>query len=369
MATLTACGNGLGDCAEPVGAYVADAWPEGAGGTVMVARGGEVAYCQGFGMADVAGGVRAGCDTVYDVMSITKQFTAAAVMKLETMGRLRVTDPIGRYLGAVPADKRPITLHQLLTHTSGLVEALGDDYDPLSRADMLAGALASELRSPPGAEFHYSNVGYSLLAAIIEKVSGLGYERFLATYLFEPAGMTRTGYVLPDWPETQVAVEYDGRGASKGRPYDHPWAPDGPYWNLRGNGGMLSTARDLLRWHRALSGDTVLSAAARRELFTPYVRMPDSDDSYGYGWVISDDGRIVSHDGGDTWSLADYARSPDGGVMVFWISNHAYQEDRWNMEDLDLTRALTCRARSATLGTASTSSAPSTPAGRASTEQ
>lgn len=221
-------------------------------------------------------------------MSITKQFTAAAILKLEMMGKLRVTDPIGRHLGQVPADKRPITLHQLLTHTAGLAEGLGDDYDVLARDDFLTRALASKPLSAPGTTFHYSNMGYGLLAAIVEKVSGLGYENFLAEHLFAPAGMTRTGYVLPTWEPGRIAVEYDDEGAAHGRPIAHPWAQDGPYWNLHGNGGMLSTARDLLRWHRALSGTGVLSATAKRKMFSPQVRMPDSQDSYGYGWVISD---------------------------------------------------------------------------------
>ncbi|MFI6743876.1 serine hydrolase domain-containing protein [Nonomuraea sp. NPDC050451] len=317
--------------------------------TVMAACGGQIVYCQGFGMADRAAGVHTGCDTVYDVMSITKQFTAAAILKLEMMGKLRVTDPIGSHLGPVPADKEPITLHQLLTHTAGLVEGLGDDYDVLSRDDLLARALASKLHSAPGAGFHYSNVGYSVLAAIIEKVSGVGYERFLAEHLFVPAGMTQTGYVLPKWAGDQVAVEYDDKGDGQGKPVDHPWAPDGPYWNLRGNGGMLSTARDMLRWHRALSGTGVLSEAAKRQLFSPHVRIPESEEFYGYGWVISDTGhgRIAWHDGGNSWSFANFARSLDDGVMVFWVSNHAYQQGKWNLEDLQqtLTSGITCRAR------------------------
>ncbi|MEV4073837.1 serine hydrolase domain-containing protein [Nonomuraea fuscirosea] len=352
MTALTACGNGDVPCPPdpgPIGVFVADTMPKEGSGTVMAARGGRIAYCEGFGLADRAAGVRASCDTVYDVMSITKQFTAAAILKLEMMGKLRVTDPISRHLGQVPAGKRPITLHQLLTHTAGLAEGLGDDYDVLSRDDFLTRALASKPLSAPGTTFHYSNMGYGLLAAIVEKVSGLGYENFLAEHLFAPAGMTRTGYVLPTWEPGRIAVEYDDQGAAHGRPIAHPWAQDGPYWNLRGNGGMLSTARDLLRWHRALSGTGVLSAAAKRKMFSPQVRMPDSHDSYGYGWVISDTdaGRIAWHDGGNSWSLANLARSLDDDVMVFWASNHAYQRGRWNLEDLmePLTWGVACRAR------------------------
>ncbi|TPQ21027.1 serine hydrolase domain-containing protein [Streptomyces sporangiiformans] len=338
---------------ESIAGFLRRTLPAGSGGTVIAARGDELAYCGGFGTADRASGTPASCRTVYDVMSITKQFTAAAILKLEVMGRLRVSDPIGRFLGRpVPADKRGITIEHLLTHTSGLVEGLGDDYDSLSRDDLVRRALASEPLSAPGKEFHYSNTGYSLLAAIIEEASGEGYEPFLARHLFAPAGMDRTGYVLPRWPRNLVAVEYDSEGRSKGRPFDHPWAADGPYWNLRGNGGMLSTAGDLFRWHRALSGDEILPARARQKLFAPRVRIPDSDELfgpgesyYGYGWVVTDtpDGPLAWHSGGNGWSLGVLARWPRDGVLVFWVSNHAYQDGKWNLQD---------RAETLTLGIA-----------------
>jgi CubicO group peptidase (beta-lactamase class C family) len=332
---------------DPVGDYLARTLPDGFSGTVLAGRGGDITYCEGFGLADRDAGTAATCDTVYDVMSITKQFTAAAVLKLEMMGELRVTDPIGTHLGPVPADKRRITLHHLLTHTSGLAEGLGDDYDVLSREDMLSGTLASRLVATPGEEFHYSNLGYSVLAAVVEKASGLGYEQFLARHLFSPAGMRDTGYVIPHWSQERIAVEYDETGTSQGRPNDHPWAQDGPHWNLRGNGGMLSTARDMFRWHQALTDDTVLSASARQKLFTPQVRIPDTDMGYAYGWAVLDTahGKVAWHNGGNDWSLANYARELPDGAMTYWVSNQAYTED-WNLEELelDLTKQILERA-------------------------
>ncbi|MFH8491208.1 serine hydrolase domain-containing protein [Streptomyces longisporoflavus] len=339
------------DPADPdIDRYLDRVLPQGAGITVAAARGGELKHCAGRGYADRAAKTPATCDTVYDVMSITKQFTAAAILKLEMSGKLRVSDRIGAHLGSVPEDKRAITLHQLLTHTAGLPESLGDDYDPLSRPQLLAGALKAPLRSAPGKEFRYSNVGYSLLAAIVEKASGLSYERYLAQSLFRPAGMTRTGYVLPAWKREQVAVEYDRHGRAQGRPMDHPWAPDGPSWNLRGNGGMLSTTRDMFRWHRALTtGDSVLSATAKKKLFAPQVRVPQLDGAYGYGWVVvdSDDGRVAWHDGGNDWSLATVAEFRREGILVFWVSNQAYKKGKWNLEDdqMKLTHGIAERLR------------------------
>lgn len=316
--------------------FVDQTLPPGVSGTVLAAHGGQIVDCEGIGWSDRAAKVKAGCDTVYDIQSITKQFTAAAILKLEMMGRLRVGDPIRKYIGPVPADKRDITIHQLLTHTSGLPELLGGDYQPLTREQLLHRAMSVPLESPPGSRYRYSNLGYSVLAAIIEKVSGTGYERFLASHLFEPAGMTQTGYVLPDWDPKRVAVEYDRHGRPHGRPYDHPWADDGPYWNLRGNGGILTTAPDMFGWNLALRGDQVLSRPAKAKLFTPYVREgPHATTSYGYGWVVSNSdrfGKVVWHDGGNGWSLSMAARFLDSDTFVFWTSNHAYQQGRWNLE-------------------------------------
>jgi CubicO group peptidase (beta-lactamase class C family) len=321
-------------------------WPEGAGGTVLSARDGKLTACRGLGMADRRRHVKARCHTAYDVMSMTKQFTAAAILKLEMMGALGVSDPLSHHLGPVPADKEPITLHQLLTHSSGLRSSLGGDYEPVSREELVARALGSKLRSAPGARYRYSNAGYSLLAAVVEKASGMGYEEFLRKHLFLPAGMKHTGYVLPAWGRGRVAVEYDERGKPRGRPFEHPWADDGPYWNLRGNGGMLSTARDMFRWYLALRGDRVLNVEAKRKLFAPYV--PETRSAvthYGYGWVIARSeklGRIAWHDGGNGWSFGLVARWINDDRMVFWVSNSAYRRGDWNLarRGSELTAAL-----------------------------
>lgn len=352
LAAALLSGAGLGGCALPqasgsIGGFLDGAVPDGAGLTALAARRGEIVYCEGFGMADRDAGRRAGRDTVYDIGSITKQFTAAAVLKLEMTGALSTTDRLSRFVDGMPTDKGDITLHQLLTHTAGLDDALGDDYDVLSREDMLAATASAPLRSTPGTEYSYSNVGYSVLAAIVEKVSGVGYEQFLSTHLFAPAGMTRTGYVLPRWDPADVAVEYDGNGAARGRPNEHPWDADGPYWNLRGNGGILSTAPDMFRWHRALEGHDVLSETAKRKLFKPHVREDTGDSYYAYGWVIlHEDGRPVAwHNGGNGYSYAEIARVADEGLMVFWATAAARKNDGWNLEEATLTQGIADRLR------------------------
>jgi CubicO group peptidase (beta-lactamase class C family) len=347
MLAIAACEGDSREPADPgpgnptdqsIRRYLERVLPDEASGTLVAARDGEMVHCQGFGLADHEARVEATCDTAYDVMSMTKQFTAAAILRLEMMGRLRVTDPISEYLARVPADKDDITLHQLLTHTSGLVPTLGGDYERLSRRGMLTAALESELLSRPGAAYRYSNVGYSVLAAIVEKVSGVGYEQFLARQLFAPAGMSQTGYVLPAWKPEQMAVEYDPLGNARGRPDEHPWADDGPFWNLRGNGGLLSTARDMFRWHLALESHTVLDRRATEKLFEPYVlEEPGGDSSYGYGWVIlpTDDGDAAWHNGGNGRSYGELTRLLDQGVMVFWITNqHQDRAAGWDFDEL-----------------------------------
>ncbi|MGH2874242.1 MAG: serine hydrolase domain-containing protein [Solirubrobacteraceae bacterium] len=349
--------------ATQVEAFLADHWPHGASGTVLVARAGQEIACEGLGWADSAKHIRARCDTAYDIGSATKQFTAAAILKLQMMGRLRVSDPIDEFIDGVPPDKRTITISDLLTMTSGLLDTLGGDYQPLSREDMLDEAMHSRLLSPPGKAWHYSNVSYSILAAIIEKVSGMGYEPFLARYLFRPAGMRHTGYLLPHWQPGQVAVEYNSRGRAMGRPFDHPWAKNGPYWNLRGNGGIISTAPDMLRWDRALLHYTVLSRNAERELFAPRVRIDSAGDQYAYGWEIlhSGLGPVAAHNGSNGWSFAVIARLLRQKVLVFWASNHAFQTGRWNLQQtqVNLTYGLLQAALSAGPSTGAPSGQPS----------
>jgi CubicO group peptidase (beta-lactamase class C family) len=324
---------------DAIARFVRATIPKRAPATLVAARDGRIVACLGVGLADRAGGRQAGCGTGYDICSMTKQFTAAAILKLQMLGRLSVEDRIGKYVGPVPADKREITIHDLLTQTSGLRAQLGGDYQPVSRNRMLRRAMRSKLRSAPGSTYHYSNLGYSVLAAIVERASGMDYERFLTRELFRPAGMRRTGYVLPDWKRARVAVEYDARGRSHGRPFDHRWAADGPYWNLRGNGGMLSTARDLFRWYRALRGDQVLDADAKSQLFHPRVSEgTDSGSYYGYGWSIlpaTPFGSVATHDGGNGLTYGRLTMLRDRDAMVFWISNRVRRRGHWNLTSVD----------------------------------
>src|SRR5262245_1884520 len=210
----------------------------GFSGSLLVARNGKVLLEKGYGWADREHGVPFTAETVFDIGSITKQLTGAAILALEMEGKLKVTDPISKYFPDVPADKAGITLHHLLTHSAGLEDVFGGDFEEMPRDRLVKTALASKLLWPPGTRYRYSNAGFSLLAAVVEIVSGQPYETFLQERLFKPAGLTKTGYRAPKWPSASLAHGYSPEG-DWGTPLDHAWAPDGPWWNLRGNGGIL----------------------------------------------------------------------------------------------------------------------------------
>ena len=295
-------------------------------GVVLVAKDGNIVLEKGYGLSDREAEVPFGPESVFTVGSITKQFTAAAILKLEMQGKLHVEDSIAKHLPGVPTDKNSITIHQLLTHTSGLASDFAGDFDKVGRDAYVRLVLGSTLRSAPGTEYSYANAGYSLLGAIVELVSGRPYEEFLRANLFVPAGMERTGYRLPKWEAGREAVGYRD-GERWGRLSERPWADDGPYWALRANGGMLSTVGDLYRWDRALQGNTVLSPEARAKLFTPYVAEgPGADSHYGYGWAISESpwgSREIGHNGGNGVFSADFRRFPDDRIVVITASNDA----------------------------------------------
>jgi len=296
----------------------------GFSGAVLAAQHGQIVLDRGYGLADRAESTPFTADTLFDVASISKPFTAAAVLRLEMQGKLKVEDPLARFFPQAPADKAGITLHQLLTHTAGLPESLGLEYEPLTRQAFLQRIFSTPLLRPPGSRFFYSNAGYSLLAAVVETVSGRPFGDFLRDELFLPAGMRHTGY-LPDAHDRQLLAHGYTGDEDWGTPLDHPQAPDGPWWNLRGNGGILTTAGDLYRWHEALRGDAVLSAAERAKYEAPQVPEGSAPyPRYAYGWSVSKSPtgrRELSHVGGNGVFMSDFRRYPDDGAALVVASN------------------------------------------------
>jgi len=302
--------------------YLDAAAAEGFTGAVVVARGGRVLVERGYGAADPGSKIPVSADTVFTTGSITKQFTAAAVLKLEEMGKLTVADPISDHFDGVPADKAAITIHHLLSHQAGFPGALGDDRERVGRDAFVRQALATPLQFAPGAGYEYSNVGFSLAAAIVEKVSGQSYEAFLRETLWLPAGLRDTGYNLPRWAPERHAHGQRPDGSDWGTLPGNFFADGPPGWHLLGNGGVLSTTGDMLRWHRALAGDALLSPASKAKL---YARHADEGGGtwYGYGWSIEPTpwGETVTHNGGNPFFFADYLRFLDADVVVYYTTS------------------------------------------------
>ena len=295
----------------------------GFAGVVLVARGDEPLLAEGYGLADREHATRWTPGTVSDIGSITKQFTAAAILKLQEDKKLSVDDPITRYFDGVPADKAGITLHQLLTHSSGLQDPDIDDFDAVPLADYLKQVFARPLLFAPGKGYTYANANFSLLGAIIEKLSGKSYEAFLRERLFLPAGMYETGYLLPLWGDGRLAVGYNGEAGRWGTFFERSFASDGPHWALRANGGIHMTAYDMLRWARALLTGHVLGPESMKKLWTPFVS-EGGGTFYAYGWSIAkapDGAKIVTHNGGNGIYFADLAILPDTGLVVFLMTN------------------------------------------------
>lgn len=297
----------------------------GFSGGALAVRGKDVLLEKSYGLADRARRIPLTTDSVYNLGSITKQFTAAAVLTLETQGKLAVTDLASKYLGPVPDDKSTITLHHLLTHSSGLESDFSPtDYDPVGREEYVRRALQSKLLFTPGDGYEYSNAGYSLLAAIVEKVSGQPYEAYLTERVLKPAGMRETGYKLPAWAPDRIAHGYLDDGEDWGTILQRIQEPDAPYWTLRGNGGLHTTLGDMLAWHRALETDAVLSKEARAKYFKPYVAEgPRGLSHYAYGWAVSTSARgttVVQHNGGNGVYVAEFVRFPDEDAMLLLTS-------------------------------------------------
>lgn len=271
----------------------------GFSGAIIVSQGEEMLLSKGYGLSNRETGEPYRSNTIQSCGSITKPFTAAAILLLENRGKLSVNDTITKYFNEVPEDKKNITLHQLLTHTSGLPGGIGRDEEPTEAQEYIDRAMSVSLQFSPGMEFGYSNMGYSLLALIIEKVSGQGYETFLSKELLLPSGLTETGYILPEWNREQMAVGYQ-KGERWGEIYERGWIEGGPNWHLRGNGGLHTTVDDMYKWFKTVKGQGILDEDVVKRWTTSYATENNGYSDYGYGWVIYDNdkyGKIITHNG------------------------------------------------------------------------
>ncbi len=295
------------------------------GATALVARGAEIEYLGAAGMASLELGVPLAPDMVFEIGSITKQFTAAAIMMLAEEGKLSIDDPITRHLPDYPAYGDGITIEHLLTHTSGIFSYTNIDEYMMSeiRKDIPVAELIDVFKDlpvefAPGERWKYSNSGYVLLGAIIESASGLSYEEFLRTRIFEPLGLKHTSYgshsrIIPNRAAGYTRLEGEYINApflSMTQPYSA--------------GALMSTVEDLHVWNRALFGGRVVSGESLQRMTTPYVLSGGDTTAYGYGLGVREvrDRHAIGHGGGIFGYVTDAVYVPEEDVFVAVFSNN-----------------------------------------------
>ncbi|HEY0113992.1 MAG TPA: serine hydrolase domain-containing protein [Allosphingosinicella sp.] len=307
-------------------------------GSVLVARGDKILLNRGYGMANYEWNIPADPETKYKLASVTKQFTAAAILLLQERGKLSVNDNICKWIDPCPAAWRPVTLHHLLTHSSGV----GSPHNlpdfaktarlPATPAELAAMSAALPMDFAPGTQWAYSNGGYNLLGIVIERASGKSYAEFLRTEIFEPLGMRNSGY---DDGKAVLAKRADGYDFKESKLVRANFEDMSVPYSA---GGLYSTVEDLRIWYKALFGKRFLSEASLRAMLGEAggkVRYPTHEYRgltllYGYGLENGPLGRIVlpGFDGKQYFhtgsiegfrSLATYV--PEQDITVIAISN------------------------------------------------
>lgn len=286
-------------------------------GSVLVARGGDVVFSKGYGSANVELSVPNTPATKFRLGSITKQFTAVAILLLEEQGKLRIEDPIRKHMPDAPAAWEPITLYHLLTHTSGIPNFTAmKEYASLKGVETPVEKTIATFRDkpldfPPGEKMSYSNSGYLVLGWVIEKVTGGSYSAFVQDRLFAPLGMKDSGYdsntaIIP----RRAAGYVPGPKGPANAGYIHMSIPHAA-------GALYSTTEDLLRWEQGLFGGKLLSAASMEKLTTP------NKNNYAFGLVVrAENGRrVISHGGGIDGFNTSLVYYPDSRTTVAVLAN------------------------------------------------
>ncbi len=289
-------------------------------GAALVARDGKVIFKKGYGMANIELGVPNTPEMIFQIGSITKQFTATGILQLEERGLLSLGDPITKHLpdyAKETGDK--ITIHYLLSHTSGIpnytsMPGVMDNKALPTSVDDLMGIFKDEpLDFEPGEKYVYSNSNYIVLGAIIEKVTGKTYEDYLQENIFKPLGMNNSGYDHRDRIMKNRAAGYSGNedGELINAEFVHMSTPYAA-------GALYSTVGDMLIWDQALYGEKILKKSSLEKMFTPV------KDNYGYGWVIDEayGHKRIWHNGGIFGFYTSFSRWMDDKVCVVVFSNN-----------------------------------------------
>ncbi|WP_372707413.1 serine hydrolase domain-containing protein [Brevundimonas sp.] len=309
-------------------------------GGILVARGDEVLFRRVHGLADRSSGEPLALNSRFRLASVSKQFTAAAVLRLQDEGKLSVDDPLCRWIQPCPAAWEPIRLHHLLSHSSGVPDLMARPawglrrVTPATEDELTGGSAKYGLQFPPGTKVRYNNAGYNLLGAVVAQASGRPLMDYLQTAFFTPLGMTDTGY---DDGASDVVMGYANLGGAGPSPQ-----PDANVSIIFAAGALYSTLDDLLVWQRALHGGDLLSGKSYARMtgdHAPATTPPERGRprrDWGYGVFVNSIGRQVSpafddrqiyHTG--SWSgfrnLMTY--QPDADVTVIVLSNNFHQRD------------------------------------------
>jgi CubicO group peptidase (beta-lactamase class C family) len=316
------------EIAKRVDAAIAQviARPEAAGLSVAVARGDKIVVERGAGLAELAVNRKADAATEFRIGSVTKQFTAAAVMKLVEQGKIGLDAPLSKYLPDFDTGGRTVTIRQLLNHASGIPNytaqpgfgAIVAKAD-LTSQDVLKLVTGVPFDFEPGKGWRYSNTNYYLLGLIIEKVSGRSYADFLKQALFKPLGLTRTGYDSGDDTVADRALGYSVEFSTNARRLADPLNMTGPF----AAGALVSTAGDLLRWQIALTNGRAVSSASFQQMVGSTVKTGQGDAAYGFGLMVDRIGGLkrVWHNGGINGFNSVLTWWPDLGLRTAVISN------------------------------------------------
>ena len=287
-------------------------------GTVLVAKNGAVLLDKGYGYRNVAAGIRHDKNSIFQIGSVTKQFTSAIILKLQSAGKLNIQDPISKYFPQYPHGDS-ITIEQLMLHTSGIYSYTNDRSfmqnevsKPSSRDKMMALFKDKPLDFSPGTKWQYSNSGYSLLGYIIESVTKKSYEQVVREYIFTPLKMTSSGF---DFTHLQNKEKSTGYFAFNKK--DTTTSPIVDSSVSFSAGAIYSTTHDLYRWHQALEKNVILTRSQQEKAYSPV------KNNYGYGWVIDsmDGKRVVSHGGGIHGFTSNFSRIPTDDVCIILLSN------------------------------------------------
>ena len=292
-------------------------------GSILLARQGQPLVSKGYGFANIEWQVPNTPQTKFRVGSITKQFTSMLIMQLREQRKLKLEDSVCAYVAPCPDTWKPVTIHHLLTHTSGIptYTALPEwrkvNMVPKTIDEMIGFFRDLPLQWVPGEKYAYNNSGYFLLGAVIEKAAGKKYEDVLREQIFAPLGMDDSGY---DWSSTIVprrAAGYQGRGPAitnaDALDMQQPYAA----------GSLYSTVEDLLKWDQALYTERLLPAAAKRVMWTPF------KENYAYGWSVPAPSartfghRRTAHAGGINGFSSMIIRVPDTNVTAIVLANNA----------------------------------------------